>query len=216
MINPNDELALIRIINFSRVGIGETRINNIAKSAFEKKISFYDELENMENEKIQNFVNQINNIKDTCFNLTVSKALTKIVEMSFYHDFLMNEYEINDAKERIENVNELIVTATEKEKQMKEDVSISEFLAEISLYITANDSINENNKDYISLMTIHHAKGLEFKVVFVVGMVDGIFPSSNAENYEEERRLAYVAITRAKERLYLCGYKEILGYLKSR
>jgi DNA helicase-2/ATP-dependent DNA helicase PcrA len=213
-VNNNDELALKRIIYFTKAGIGETKIENINKTAKENNISFFEALKFETNPKIISFIKKVEEILNEIINLSISQSIEKIIEKTKYYDFLTNEYEVTDALEREQNVKELINTALVKEKEIENKyISIPDFLNEISLYISSNDTIVQGN-DFVSLMTIHHAKGLEFKIVFVVGMVDGIFPNNNTDNYEEERRLAYVAITRAKEILYLCGYKEVTGYLR--
>jgi DNA helicase-2/ATP-dependent DNA helicase PcrA len=144
--------------------------------------------------------------------LSMTKILKLIMETVHYDDYLKT---LDQAEERFENVKELMMAM--EEYQMKNPTnSLSSFLDEISLYTEADDSKNKTHNS-VSLMTIHFAKGTEFKVVFIAGMNEGIFPSrhlSGETNMEEERRIAYVGFTRSKEMLYLTcnlGFSPISG-----
>jgi len=144
--------------------------------------------------------------------LSVSETVKKIIEITNYNEYLMSL----DIDSKLDNVNELINAIEQFEKNSPTPVTIKNYLDEISLYTEATDDTDQKNNT-VSLMTVHVAKGLEFKVVFIIGLNEGIFPSiHNGEisNLEEERRIAYVAMTRAKKQLFLSysgGYSYLTG-----
>lgn len=210
--NARDDLAVRRILNVPKRGIGATTISKIQGAADEHGISFYDAMESGQfydikgatAEKLHNFVLMIGRLKSIAENDGVSAVINELLEVTDY----INQMEVDseeEAAERIENIEELI----SKIKIYEEDAehpNLSEFLEEVSL-VADIDGMDES-QDCVLLMTIHSAKGLEFKNVFLVGMEDGLFPSymsisKGDEEIQEERRLAYVGITRAQESLTL-------------
>ena len=211
--NGRDDLAVKRIINVPKRGIGATSINKVNNFAFENEISFYTALRQASDipgmgkaaEKIRPFVMFIQSMRaklDNGYSLT--QLILDIIETTGYVDELEAEG-TEEAQARIENVDELISKISSYEES-EEHPTLSGFLEEVAL-VADIDSLDENS-DYVVLMTLHSAKGLEFPNVYLAGMEDGLFPSymsitsDNATNeIEEERRLAYVGITRAKERL---------------
>ncbi len=208
--NSNDNLRLIRIINEPKRGIGSGTISkleklskNLNKPIFEI-IKNVDEFPNLSGKSIQlkEFYKLIEKLKEFAKEKKVSEIFDETLRKTQYLDYLKQQGE--EETFRIENLKELksIILQFELEN---ENPSLSSFLFEISLYTDINN-FNENS-DKISLMTLHAAKGLEFPIVFIVGMEEGIFPgNSNSENLndlEEERRLAYVGITRAQKELFL-------------
>ena len=218
---PGDNLRLKRIINEPKRKIGATTVEAIESLANANGLSMYNIIERIDEypvlaksrDKLTAFVSLIEDVK-TSFSLP-SDMLNALFERSGYHGMLKAEGFEGEGK--IENVNELITAALEYEKRVSEsgdEPTLTGFLEEVFL-ISDVDKYDEN-ADAVVLMTIHAAKGLEFPVVFLAGMEDGIFPSeqdreSDAE-MSEERRLAYVAITRAKEMLYISYAKERMMY----
>jgi len=211
--NGRDDLAVKRIINVPKRGIGATSINKVSNYAFEHEIPFYTALRQASDipsmgkaaDKIRPFVMFIQSMRvklDNGYSLT--QLILDIIETTGYVDELEAEG-TEEAQARIENVDELISKISSYEES-EEHPTLSGFLEEVAL-VADIDSLDESS-DYVVLMTLHSAKGLEFPNVYLAGMEDGLFPSymsitsDNASNeIEEERRLAYVGITRAKERL---------------
>ncbi len=211
--NGRDDLAVKRIINVPKRGIGATSINKVTNYAFEHEIPFYTALRQASDipsmgkaaDKIRPFVMFIQSMRaklDNGYSLT--QLILDIIETTGYVDELEAEG-TEEAQARIENVDELISKISSYEES-EEHPTLSGFLEEVAL-VADIDSLDESS-DYVVLMTLHSAKGLEFPNVYLAGMEDGLFPSymsitsDNASNeIEEERRLAYVGITRAKERL---------------
>ena len=216
-----DNLRLKRIINEPKRKIGASTVEAIESLANSNGLSMYNIIERVDDypvlsksrEKLMSFVSLIEDVKSSCS--LPSEMLTALFEKSGYHAMLKSEGFEGEGK--IENVNELITAALEYEKRVAdsgEEITLTGFLEEVFL-ISDVDKYDEN-ADAVVLMTVHAAKGLEFPVVFLAGMEDGIFPSeadrgSDAE-MSEERRLAYVAITRAKEMLYISYAKERMMY----
>ena len=218
---PGDNLRLKRIINEPKRKIGATTVEAIESLANSSGLSMYNIIERIDEypvlsksrEKLVGFTSLIEEIK-TGYNLP-SEMLTALFEKSGYHDMLKSEGFEGEGK--IENVNELITAALEYEKRVSDsgdEPTLTGFLEEVFL-ISDVDKYDES-ADAVVLMTVHAAKGLEFPVVFLAGMEDGIFPSEQNRESEmemsEERRLAYVAITRAKELLYISYAKERMMY----
>lgn len=209
LINKNDDLSLGRIINEPKRGVGDTLLNKYIEMANEQNLSLYQTIkqnlgECKRNEARNNLIDFFDIIEK------YSKQVNDGVEIEIILDSLLREVKYYDAivdneeEQRIENIKELMNNITYFELN-SEDTSLSAFLQEITLF-TSQDEIETG--DYVNLMTIHTAKGLEFKSVFIVGLCEGIFPSIKSleesnDNLEEERRLAYVAFTRAKEKLHL-------------
>lgn len=207
--NPADDLRLRRIINVPKRGIGETTVNNAAEIANQigetmfYVISHADEYQKLQRSalKLKSFAAQMQELMDLADELTPSELYDEVLEKSGYIIALENDSE--DQTERIENVHELSSMIQQYEEETDEP-TLSEYLEEVAL-ITDLDDYDED-ADRVVMMTVHSAKGLEFPNVFLIGMEEGIFPGSRAvtdADIEEERRLAYVAITRAKRELVI-------------
>ena len=210
--NARDDLAVRRIINVPKRGIGAASISKVQSYAQDRGMSFYSALSmaadvpgmGKAEAKIRPFVEFIESMKAKADIVSVSELLEEIIKETGYVSELEAEG-TDEAQARIENIDELISKAVAYEESTDEP-SLNGFLEEVSL-VADIDSLDENS-DYVVLMTLHSAKGLEFPNVYLAGMEDGLFPSymsitsddANSE-IEEERRLAYVGITRAKEHL---------------
>jgi DNA helicase II / ATP-dependent DNA helicase PcrA len=204
MITRSDDLAFTRIINQPRRGIGQKTIEAIQTIARDKDISMYEVIKNglyPKNKDIFNqFVSMIEKWKNDMNTIDLELLLQEVLDDSGYRTMLEKENET----ERLENIKSLLDDIKEY-SQNYPDSSLDDYLQEISLY-TDKASLQVN--DAVNLCTIHSAKGLEFDIVFVIGLSEGIFPSERSlldgqKGLEEERRLAYVAYTRAKNLLYL-------------
>ena len=223
--NAADDLAVRRILNVPKRGIGATTVGRIQDYADMMNISFYDALRVAEEvpsigrslSKVDGFVTFIQSLKSKAQAYSVSELLEEIIDLTGYVDELKAE-DTEEARARVENIDELISKTVSYEETMKaenREATLSGFLEEIAL-IADIDSVDEN-QDYVVLMTLHSAKGLEFPYVYLAGMEDGMFPSSmcifsgDQSDLEEERRLCYVGITRAKEDLTLtCAKSRML------
>lgn len=221
--NARDDLAVRRIINVPKRGIGATTLNRVQEYADAHDISFYNALRGAEEittlgraaSKIKPFVMFIQSMRSKAEILSVSELLRDIIEQTGYVTELEAE-DTEEAKARIENIDELISKAAAYEDVCEENgepASLSGFLEEVAL-VADIDSLDED-QDYVILMTLHSAKGLEFPQVYLAGMEDGLFPSymsivadDAAAELEEERRLAYVGITRAKQNLAITCAKQ--------
>ena len=209
--NPLDDLALKRVINVPKRGIGIKTIEKIEERALITGESLFGILQDVSNfdlstrvkTTLNKFVMMINSFMDMKDILTLTEFIDKVIENTKYVDELKAE-DSDEANSRIENIEELKSVVMEF-MATSEEKNLEEFLASVSL-ISDLDSLNQDD-DYVTLMTLHSSKGLEFPVVFLTGVEDGIFPSSRAlieENQlEEERRLCYVGMTRAKQVLYI-------------
>ena len=210
--NGQDDLAVGRIINVPKRGIGAATVGKVAAYAAENGLSLYRGLELAADipgmgraaAKIEPFVLFIRLMRTKAQYLSISELIREILETTGYTEELRAEG-TEEAEERIENIDELISKAADYE-EAQETPTLSGFLEEVAL-IADIDSL-EGESDYVVLMTLHSSKGLEFSNVYLAGMEDGLFPSymsitsDNADaEVEEERRLAYVGITRAKEHL---------------
>ena len=209
--NGRDDLSVKRIINVPKRGIGATSITKVTNFAYDQEISFYSALRQAEDipglgkaaEKIRPFVLFIQSMRaklDNGYSLT--QLILDIIETTGYVEELEAEG-TEEAQSRIENIDELISKISSYEEG-EENPTLSGFLEEVAL-VADIDGLDENS-DYVVLMTLHSAKGLEFPNVYLVGMEDGLFPSymsitsdDSTNELEEERRLAYVGITRAKK-----------------
>lgn len=211
ILNSEDVISLKRIINTPRRKIGETTIEALDWWAAQKGLTFWQALLEAENnprlsvktkEEVKNFVLLVKRWQEEAGKISLRELTSKIIEESGYLKALQKEKTF-EAEGRIENLAEFINVVEEFERLHSEG-TLGEFLERVSL-ITDVDSFREG--DMVTLMTLHNAKGLEFPVVFIVGMEEGIFPHFRSltatDELEEERRLCYVGITRAKERLYL-------------
>lgn len=211
--NPDDELAIKRVINTPNRKIGDVTIDKIANYAFNKNISFAEALKTSsssdpnvtwDKENVRSFVTLINSFKTLVKDLPLAEGVKKILEVIKYRDYLKT-YDLNEETARWQNIEELLTSITQYSLD-DEHPSYSSFLQSISLYTdTTSDDFKNKDENVVSLMTIHFAKGTEYKVVFIVGMYEGTFPNNRCEGNEEERRIAFVGFTRAKEHLYLCS-----------
>lgn len=215
--NGMDDLAVRRIINVPRRGIGATTIEKMNVYAMEHNLSFLDACFEAEQittlgnakKKIQGFVDLIEDFRDQQKKTSLEELFQYIVDQTGYVRELETE-QTEEAAGRIENIHELLNKVVTYEQEA-ENPSLSELLEEIAL-VADIDNLEESDNRVV-LMTLHSAKGLEFPYVFICGMEDGIFPSymtmisEDDEDMEEERRLCYVGITRAKEKLYLSAAK---------
>ena len=204
MITRSDDLAFTRIINQPRRGIGQKTIEAIQTLARDKDITMYEVIKNglyPKNKDIFNqFVSMIEKWKNDMNTIDLELLLQEVLDDSGYRTMLEKENET----ERLENIKSLLDDIKEY-SQNYPDSSLDDYLQEISLY---TDKASLQVSDAVNLCTIHSAKGLEFDIVFVIGLSEGIFPSERSlldgqKGLEEERRLAYVAYTRAKNLLYL-------------
>ena len=223
--NGRDDLAVRRIINVPKRGIGLTSINRVQEYASGREIGFYEALRAVDlipnigrgASKLESFVALIEHFKTDAKELTISELMQEILEETGYIESLKEEGS-EEAESRIENIDELISKITAYEETCEdrdEPATLNGFLEEVAL-VADIDSLDESN-DYVVLMTLHSAKGLEFPHVYLVGMEDGIFPSymtitaDDPEEVEEERRLCYVGITRAEEELTLtCARRRMI------
>ncbi len=217
IFNPRDNQRLKRIINEPKRKIGNSTVEAVEELAIERGVSMYEIMQDSANipalskssAKLLDFVNKLDTVRST--KEKPSEIIEEIFEVSGYHEMLIAEGEISQT--RIDNVKELISGAVEYEKKV-EVPTLGGFLEEVAL-VSDVDKYDEN-ADAVVMMTIHSAKGLEFPVVFLSGMEDGIFPSSqnlfSNDEMCEERRLAYVAITRAKEKLFITHTHERMLY----
>ena len=211
--NAVDDLAVRRIINVPKRGIGATTLTRVQEYASEKEISFYDALRQAENvpalgrsvPKLKSFVTFIQSLRTMAEEISVRELLETIINETGYVKELEAEG-TEEAEARIENIDELISKVVAYEES-EEHPTLSGFLEEVAL-VADIDSLDENS-DHVVLMTLHSAKGLEFPNVYLAGMEDGIFPSymtvtsDDPTELEEERRLCYVGITRAMDHLTL-------------
>ena len=215
--NGQDDLAVRRIINVPKRGIGLTTINRIQESASSRGISFYEALLAPEliagagrsASKLDSFAALIEYFKGQAEQESLTDLLNEIIEKTGYVESLGTEDPV-DAETRIQNIDELVSKAAAYEEDCAdrdEAATLSGFLEEVAL-VADIDSLDED-QDYVVLMTLHSAKGLEFPRVYLAGMEDGLFPSymtvtgDDPEELEEERRLCYVGITRAEQKLTL-------------
>ncbi|WP_221568296.1 DNA helicase PcrA [Alkalihalobacillus sp. TS-13] len=218
--NPDDDISLSRIINVPRRGIGASTLDKIVQHAAMHDLSIMDALGEVELMGLSaRFVNALTEFRDQVMNwskmqeyLSVTELTEEVLEKTGYKDALKKEHTI-ESQSRLENLDEFLSVTQEFEKQ-NEDKSLIAFLTDLALIADIDkmdDDEEDKKKDGVVLMTLHSAKGLEFPVVFLMGLEEGIFPHSRSlfddEEMEEERRLAYVGITRAEEELFLTNAK---------
>ena len=223
--NGQDDLSVRRIINVPKRGIGLTTINRIQEAADARGISFYDALLVPEmipgvgrsSSKLNSFAALIEYFKGQAEKESLTDLLNEILDMTGYIQNLEADDEV-DAESRLQNIEELLNKAAAYEEDCAdrdEKATLSGFLEEVAL-VADIDSLEED-QDYVVLMTLHSAKGLEFPHVYLAGMEDGLFPSymtitgDDPEELEEERRLCYVGITRAEQKLTMtCARKRMV------
>lgn len=218
--NPADNVRLQRIINVPKRGIGDTMFANILELATGLGISAFEVCERADEfqktlrsaRKLQDFTAMIRHFQH-CLDdgMALSDLLQEILEKTKYFDYLDEDPE--SAQDRKDNISELS-TMFIRYQQEDENFDLADFLEDVAL-VSDIDSYNRD-EDAVVLMTLHSAKGLEFPIVFIPGMEEGIFPGNQSvysdEDLEEERRLAYVGITRAKEKLYLLNSRRRMLY----
>jgi DNA helicase-2/ATP-dependent DNA helicase PcrA len=205
LYNPHDDVSLTRIINVPKRGIGVRTIESLMEEAGNKHISMYDAISSGKELSFKNIIEKIRLEQE---NLTLTELIDCILDETGLRAELESEKTL-EADIRLENLEEF-KTITKHFEERDGIVSLESFLEEISL--VADIEEHKDNTDVVTLMTVHSAKGLEFDYVFLVGMEEGIFPHCNSfsdhEGLEEERRLCYVAITRAKKHLTLVNARK--------
>lgn len=223
--NPQDDISLKRIINVPRRGIGLRTIEKIEDRASLKQESIYSVLIDIETNSdistkarnsISGFVDTVGTLRTIKEVYPISKLIEKVLETTGYIEELSKD-KSDESQDRIDNLKEFISIAIEFE-QNSEEQDLETFLTNVAL---TSETSNDEENDKVSLMTIHTSKGLEFPVVFLIGVEEGLFPiaravrSMNDSDIEEERRLCYVGITRAKEVLYMTLTKRRTLYGKT-
>ncbi|MGD7008840.1 DNA helicase PcrA [Metabacillus sp. 84] len=213
--NPDDDISFARIVNVPKRGIGATSLDRVAAYAANNDLSMYQASHEADfiglpakaANALAEFRDLIRNLSGMQDYLSVTELTEEILERSGYREMLKTEKSI-EAQSRLENIDEFL-SVTQNFEKNNEDKSLVSFLTDLAL-IADIDSLSEEEQeqqDAVVLMTLHSAKGLEFPVVFLMGMEEGVFPHSRSlmeeGEMEEERRLAYVGITRAEEELYL-------------
>lgn len=223
--NNNDDLRLRRIINEPKRGIGDTTVNHAADIAAQLGISLFEVLKHADEyaalsraaAKIKMFCDIIEELTELSQEISISELFEKLLELSGYSLALSNDGD--EGLERLDNVKEFASTIAQYELE-NDEPSLTSFLEEIAL-VSDIDSMDQSD-DKVVLMTVHSAKGLEFENVYLVGLEEGIFPGNQSiyggeAEIEEERRLAYVAITRAKKKLFVTNaYMRMIFGMTSR
>ncbi|MGM8364021.1 DNA helicase PcrA [Virgibacillus sp. W0181] len=214
--NPHDDLSFERVVNVPKRGIGQTSVERLRAYAAEHDISFYEAVKEVDftgvSKRAANALADFGALVESLTKqqefLTATDMVEAVLERTGYEKMLENEKTI-EAQSRLENLEEFMTVTKNFEKTSEEDKTVVAFLTDLAL-IADIDSIDEedpDNEEKITLMTLHAAKGLEFPVVFLIGMEENVFPHSRSmmddEEMEEERRLAYVGITRAEKELYM-------------
>ncbi|MDT3995449.1 3'-5' exonuclease, partial [Mammaliicoccus fleurettii] len=212
--NSNDDISFERIINTPKRGVGPTSVQKIAQYAAMNNLSYFDALGEVDfiglSKKVTqegaDFYEMMNNLMQQQEFLSITELVEQILDKSGYRRMLENEQTI-ESQSRLENIDEFLSVPRDYEKNTPiEEQSLMNFLTDLSLVA---DVDNADLEAGVTLMTMHSAKGLEFKVVFIIGMEESIFPhfrslqSGEEHEMEEERRIAYVAITRAEQELHL-------------
>jgi DNA helicase-2/ATP-dependent DNA helicase PcrA len=218
--NPADTVSLLRIINTPPRKIGPKTLEGIQNYAFAHKLTFFQAMQDVENipeisgpkaESIKAFVGMIKDLQKVNGEFPASGLIKHVIDSTGYKRFLDDG--TTEGEARVENTYELINVAS-KYDNLEPALSLNIFLEEIALISDLDGLDTQDNA--VTLMTIHSAKGLEFSVVFIVGLEEGVLPHSRSlldrEELEEERRLMYVAITRAKDKLYLTHSRSRMVY----
>lgn len=209
--NPEDDISIKRIVNVPKRGIGKTTLDKIEDYSLSKGISFYNGLYEAEEagvstravkniEKFNTLIGTLIAMKEI---FSLEDFVIKLIDSIKYIDELEQDGSV-EARSRIENIQEFLSVIKERTAD-NPDMTLEDFLAEMSL-LSDLDKTDESEADTVTMMTMHSAKGLEYPYVFIVGMEESIFPSYRSimeDNLEEERRLCYVAITRAEKKLYI-------------
>ncbi|HEX9136540.1 MAG TPA: DNA helicase PcrA [Nitrospirota bacterium] len=226
--NPSDIVSLRRIINVPARGIGDTTIEKLETAAAQAGVSLYQaamdtdraDMTNSAKRKLREFTGMMERMRTDLMTSSITDLVRRVIHESGYGAALAQDKNV-ESRIRIENLNELM-TATEDFQEQNLDASLAAFLDQVALITDSEQQIAAEGRrggtDTVTLMTLHNAKGLEFSVVFMAGMEEGLFPHSRSaeseEELEEERRLCYVGITRAKERLILthAAERRLYGY----
>jgi DNA helicase-2/ATP-dependent DNA helicase PcrA len=226
--NPSDIVSLRRIINVPTRGIGDTTIEKLEMAAAQAGVGLYQAamdpdrvgMTNSAKKKLREFSGMMERMRTDLVTTSITDMVRRVIHESGYGAALEQDKNV-ESRIRIENLNELM-TATEDFQEQNHDVSLAAFLDQVALITDSEQQVAAEGRrggtDTVTLMTFHNAKGLEFSVVFMAGMEEGLFPHSRSaeseEELEEERRLCYVGITRAKERLILTHATErrLYGY----
>ena len=213
--NPDDDISLMRIVNVPKRGIGTTSVDKVANYAQNHDISMFQALAEVDligvsgkaTSALKEFYSLINNYTQMQEYISVTELVDEVLDKAGYREMLIQEKTI-EAQSRLENIEEFL-SVTKNFEEKSEDKSLVGFLTDLAL-VADIDQLGEDKteeKEFITLMTLHAAKGLEFPIVFLIGMEEGVFPHSRSlfeeAEMEEERRLAYVGITRAEEQLFI-------------
>src|SRR5699024_575651 len=227
IVNPDDDISFERVVNVPKRGIGKTTIERLREHTMMHDISFSKALEEVDftgvSKKAANTLSAFGQMMKTFTDqqefLTAKDMVDAVLEQTGYEEMLENERSI-EAKTRLENLEEF-KTVTKEFENVSEDKSLIAFLTDLAL-VADIDKVDEEDPEYeekVTLMTLHSAKGLEFPIVFLIGMEENVFPHSRSmfddEEMEEERRLAYVGITRAEKELYVTHAKMRMLYGKT-
>lgn len=211
--NPKDDISFLRIVNYPTRGIGNKTIENLQRKVNLSNLSLYESIEE-DDKKLTLFKNLIEEIKDNYENISLKSLVERICEKTNLLETIKKDNDL-ESSIREENIKEFITYVDNYEKE--NNSSLREFLENLILF-SDRENNNENEEKKVNLMTVHAVKGLEFKVVFVVGLEESLFPYQlsleNVQDIEEERRLYYVAVTRAKEKLYLLSAKRRYAFAK--
>lgn len=213
--NPNDDIALRRIINVPKRGIGDSSVDKVSVFAAQNGISLYSALSKLgqieglgaRSGKLAAFFSVMESLKETAETESLSDIIDMVLDKSGYLESLKAEG-TEEADMRIENIDEFVSKAVEYEKENPEG-GLSGFLEDVALIADIDEASKDEGGNTVALMTLHSAKGLEFPYVFISGMEEGMFPSQRSimtedeRGVEEERRLCYVGITRAQQKLFL-------------
>ncbi|WEZ01103.1 DNA helicase PcrA [Bacillus subtilis] len=219
--NPDDDISFTRIVNVPKRGVGATSLEKIASYAAINGLSFFQAIQQVDfigvsakaANALDSFRQMIENLTNMQDYLSITELTEEILDKTEYREMLKAEKSI-EAQSRLENIDEFL-SVTKNFEQKSEDKTLVAFLTDLAL-IADIDQLDQQEeesggKDAITLMTLHAAKGLEFPVVFLMGLEEGVFPHSRSlmeeAEMEEERRLAYVGITRAEQELYLTNAK---------
>ena len=211
--NPKDDISFLRIVNYPTRGIGNKTVENLQRKANLSNLSLYESIEE-DDKKLILFKNLIEEIKDNYENISLKSLVERICEKTNLLETIKKDNDL-ESSIREENIKEFITYVDNYEKE--NNSSLREFLENLILF-SDRENNNENEEKKVNLMTVHAVKGLEFKVVFDVGLEESLFPYQlsleNVQDIEEERRLYYVAVTRAKEKLYLLSAKRRYAFAK--
>ena len=210
--NPKDDVSLLRIINYPKRGIGTKSIENLSLVARENNTSLYEAIAEGKELDFKNIIEELRKSEDK---MSLTEFVDLVLDKSGIRNDLKNEKTL-ESDIRLENLEEF-KSITKNVEEIDGIASLEDFLDEISLVTDASEK-QDDGKEKVTLMTMHAVKGLEFDYVFVVGVEEGLFPHLNSmesqEELEEERRLCYVAITRAKKKLFIINSRSRLLYGK--